>query len=187
MKYYLFLLLLAVTAFSLSLNGQESQTSTATKFDPNKLIYGADIGFSFSQNYWTIGGAPQIGYKFTDRVHLGAGLGYRYGKSDRKYFTFANGQDFTYHYTESSISFNLFAHYYPWKKLILSIKPEIMNTHYKETAGDEEYSLNKFVPAVTIGGGVHLKPVILQLNYELIQNKYSPYNDGLFFSIGFLL
>lgn len=192
MKRYLFFFLMLAVLLPLSVNGQDFQNSTF-KFDPRKLIYGADFGFVISQDYWAVAGSPQIGYKLTDRFHVGAGLGYRYGKSKEQYYSFANVNDegiewqsFAYGYTEKSVSLNLFAHYYPWKKLVFSVKPEVMHTWYKQKLGEENYSANKFVPAVTVGGGIHLKPVILQLNYELIHSKYSPYSDNLFFSIGFL-
>lgn len=162
-------------------------------FDPDKLIFGGDIGFGISSDYWTVGASPQVGYKLTNRFHVGAGIGYRFGKSDQDVYI-PNADDdgniswnsVTSKYTENSASINLFAHYYPWKKLIFSIKPEIMHTWYSEKIMNQKYKANKFVPAITVGGGIHLRPVILQINYELLQNDYSPYNDGLFFSVGLM-
>ena len=164
----------------------------AQQFDTDKLIYGGDIGFGISKDYWTVGVSPQIGYKLSDNFHVGAGLGCRYGKSDDDNVYIMGIDGYTggtvsYRYTENSASLNLFAHYYPWKKLIFSVKPEIMHTWYRARLGNEKYSENKFVPAITVGGGFHFRPVILQLNYELIQDRYSPYSDNVFLSIGFLL
>lgn len=187
-----YLLLLALIVLPLSMHGQKSQNDLS-KFDPARLIYGANIGFGISNNYWTVGGAPQIGYRLTDKLHVGGGLGYRYGKSDRLYSFVPGPQEdepgwilSPYRYRENSVSINLWGHYYPWKKLIFSIKPELMHTWHKAIYEDHTYSVNKFTPSFVVGGGVHLKPVILQLNYELIQNKYSSYSDNVFFSIGFL-
>lgn len=177
----------------LSINAQQQENS-GFKFDSKKLIFGGDIGFALSNDYCAIAGSPQIGYKLTDRFHIGAGFGYHHGKSDKNYYILVeNENDDSYEwvsanfrYTENRVSINLFAHYYPWKKLILSLKPQIMHTWYRGKLGDEKYSDNKFVPAVTLGGGVHLRPVILQLNYEIIQDKYSPYSDNVFLSIGLM-
>lgn len=160
----------------LTLHIAEAQETNTSKFDKNKLIYGGDIGFSFSNTYWSVGASPQIGYKFFNQFHAGAGLGYRYGQSRNDY----------YDYTENGASFNLFGNYYPWKSIILSIKPEIMYTWYKSEYEGYKYSTDKFIPTVVVGFGLHLKPIILQLNYELIQNEYSPYSNSAFFSLGFM-
>lgn len=189
-KHQLFFVLILMV-IPLSIYGQLTQ-KTEHGFDSKKLIWGGDIGFGISQNYWTVGGSPQVGYKLTNRFHIGAGIGYRYAKSNENYFVFSGTDDNAqwqiqkFRYTENSVSLNLFAHYYPWKKLILSAKPEIMHTWYRGSLGENIYSQNKFVPAVIVGGGIHLKPVILQLNYELIHSKYSPYSDKIFLSIGFM-
>jgi hypothetical protein len=157
----------------------------AQGFDSSKLIFGGDIGFAISNSSWRVGISPQIGYKLTDKFHTGAGISYIHGES--------KGSDI-YKYNENSIGLNLFAHYYPWKKIVLRLKPEIMYTWYKEkyvplfseSSEMEEYTTNKFVPAVVVGGGVHLRPVMILLNYELVQNKYSSYSDNVFLSIGFM-
>jgi hypothetical protein len=168
------------------------QGQQVLKFDPNKLIFGGDVGFGISRDYWTAGGSPQVGYKLTDRLHIGAGIGYRYARSDKDYYTHTdNGEVSSWQtkksrYTENSVSLNLFAHYYPWQKLLLSVKPEIMRTWYKETLAENTFAANQVVPALIVGGGLYLNPVILQLNYELIHHKYSPYSDNIFFSIGFM-
>lgn len=190
MRKTIFIFALLLTAFSAT----NAQNSSKSKFDPAKLIFGGTIGFGISNDSWTIGAAPQIGYKLTNKLHVGAGLGYRYGKENVDYLfagTDANGESFLqtgdYKLVENSLSLNLFANYFPWKKLIFSVRPEIIHNWYREEfEGIEKKSSTKLVPAVTVGGGVYLRPFILQLNYELVQSKYSPYSDNLFLSIGFL-
>lgn len=192
MKIYLSLLLVLFALLPVSANELQVKNSVTT-FDPKKLLYGVDFGFALSKSSWALSGSPQIGYKLADRFHVGAGIGYRYQRTKKTFYSYLPtesdnqlGEDLVYRYTEKSVSVNLFAHYYPWKKLIVSIKPEIMHSWYREKVDTELFKANKFIPAVTVGGGVHLKPVILQLNYELIQSKYSPYSDNIFFSVGFL-
>lgn len=173
-KLHLLLAVLSISCISIK----------AQKFNPDKLIFGGDIGFGISSNYWNVGISPQIGYKLTDKFHIGAGMTYIHGQS----------KDDVFDYKENSVGLNLFAHYYPWKKLVFRLKPEIMSTWYKSDvtivseSGSyyEKYTENKFVPAVIIGGGLHFKPVILLLNYELVQNDYSSYSDNVFLSIGFM-
>ena len=179
----------------LSMNGQSSVSTSS--FNPKKLIYGGTLGFGFSSNFWTLSVSPQVGYKLTDQFHVGAGLGYSYAKRNSDYSVYTSIKDagnqwtedyhwvdVSNHYTENSASFNLFAHYYPWKNLIFTAKPEVMYSWYRATVDKQQFSEDRFVPAVIIGGGVHIRPFILQLNYELIQNEYSPYSDTVFFSVG---
>ena len=196
MRKCFFLLLLLLTMLPVSMNAQLSSNSIST-FNPEKLIFGGTFGFGLSNDFWSLGVSPQVGYKLTDQFHVGAGVGYSYAKRNSDYSVYTlipeyNNQwldkyhwvDVPYHYTEKSVSFNLFAHYYPWRNLIFSVKPEIMHTWYRATFDKQKFSEDRFVPAVVVGGGIHLRPFILQLNYELIQNEYSPYSDNVFFSVG---
>lgn len=193
MRKHSFLLPLLMLIMAWTSLSAQSTESTNSKFDPTRLIYGGDIGFAISNNSWTVAVSPQIGYRLTDQFHFGAGIGYRFGKlSEANYYYYpSEGDDYYWEtlmlrQTEHSASFNLFANYYPWKKLVFSIRPEIMHTWYRGSFGSEKYSENKFIPAVIVGGGVHLKPFILQLNYELVQDKYSPYSEDIFLSVGFI-
>lgn len=174
-RLYVLLIVLAISCLA----------SNAQKFDSEKLIFGGDIGFGISSNYWNIGISPQVGYKLTDRFHVGAGVSYLHGQSKN---------DTYYDYNENSVGLNLFAHYHPWKKIVFRAKPEIMYTWYKfdwEFEAGSKVSKGKntgdtFVPAVVVGAGLHLKPVMLLLNYELIQDNYSSYSDNVFLSVGFM-
>ena len=192
MKKNLRLFLLALVMLPLSMNAQQSSVSNSS-FNPNKIIYGGSLGFGFSSDFWSLSVSPQIGYKLTDKFHVGVGVGYSYAKRDSDYSIISPGdtggtqqKNMAYNYKESSASFNLFANYYPWQKFILSLKPEIMHTWYRANLHNVEFSENKFVPVVIVGAGFHLEPFILQLNYELIQDEYSPYSDNVFFSVGIM-
>lgn len=183
MKNRLYFLFIILSTLCLNVDAQE--LNSTSKFNPDQLVFGADIGFGISNNYWNVGISPQIGYKLTEKFHVGAGISYLHGQSR---------DDNYYDYTENSVGLNLFAHYYPWKRFMFRLKPELMYTWYKSDLQivDEsgiyrgKYSDSKFVPAVIVGGGIHLKPVMLLLNYELVQNKYSSYSDNVFLSIGFM-
>lgn len=177
MKVKLFLLLISLSISCINIKAQQSNS--------DKLIFGGDIGFGISDNNWNIAISPQVGYKLTKKFHIGAGITYLHEQSRNSIY---------YDYKENSVGLNLFTHYYPWKKMVFRAKPEIMYTWYKynwdiqtETGYfTERYSKDKFVPAVIVGGGVHLRPIMLLLNYELIQDKYSSYSDNIFLSIGFM-
>lgn len=86
------------------------------------------------------------------------------------------------------LGINLFANYFPLKWIVLSAKPEVMYNWYKKEYSNSNIKTTKnhFIPAFSVGGGLYLKPFLLQLNYELIQDKYSPYGHDIFFTLGFI-
>ncbi|NMA75417.1 MAG: hypothetical protein GX963_14995 [Bacteroidales bacterium] len=145
-------------------------------FNPNNLIFGGDIGFGISSSYWNANISPQIGYRLTNRFHLGAGISYLHNQS----------REDDYDYSENSVGLNLFAHYYPWQRIVLRVKPEIMRTWYSSEYNGKKESNDKFVPAVVIGAGLYFRPIMLLLNYELIQNRYSSYSKNVFVSVSFI-
>lgn len=173
MKNRIGFILLLLLAFLPKMQAQES----SAKFNPNKLIFGGDLGFGISSSYWNVNISPQIGYRLTDRFHLGAGISYLHNQSREDYSD----------YSENSVGINLFAHYYPWNRVVLRVKPEMMRTWYSNEYNGEKVSDDKFVPAVVVGGGLYFRPVMLLLNYELIQNEYSSYSKNVFFSVTFIL
>lgn len=184
MKNKIYLLILLI--FSLCPTLEAQQSKGVSGFNPNRLIFGGDIGFGISKNYWNLGISPQIGYRFTNSFHAGAGISYLHGES--------RDDDF-YDIKENSLGVNLFAHYYPWKRIVLRVKPEITRTWYESTFYDnsippgpkeEKEKISKLVPAVVVGAGFHLQSMMLLLNYELVQNKYSGYSDNVFLSVGFM-
>lgn len=148
-------------------------------FDSDKLVYGADIGFSISDSYWSLGLSPQVGYKFLPRLHAGAGISYMHGSSRDNYY---------YNYKNNSYGINLFAYYYPWKKLVAKVRPDLTWTRLTMTIEDDEKtykaSSTHCTPAVVLGAGFHFKPVMILLNYDLVRDDYSSLSDNVFLSLG---
>lgn len=170
-------ILILFTIFFVLILNIKSQEKT---FDYNKLAYGGTIGFAISSTTWRIGGSPHVLYKLSNKFSSGIGLTYIHAQSRN---------DVTYDYKENSIGLNFIMDYYPWRKVIVRLKPEVIHTWY-ESKGyitEEKYKANKFVPTTVIGAGLNIKPITIMLNYELIQNKYSPYSDNVFFSFGILI
>lgn len=169
MKKIIFSCIILLTSMSL-----KAQKKT---FDSNKLVYGADIGFSISDSYWSLGLSPQVGYKFIPKLHAGAGFSYTYGSSKSNNY---------YDYKNNCYGVNLFAYYYPWKKIVMKIRPDLTWTKQtvKEKEGTYKYSSTHFTPSVIIGAGFHFKPVMILLNYDLIQDDYSSQGKNLFLSLG---
>lgn len=163
--------LLCILCIAFTFNAK-SQNKT---FDTDKLVYGADIGFSISNSYWSLGLSPQVGYKIHPRFHAGAGISYMHGSSKSNSY---------YNYKNNSYGMNLFALYYPWKKLVAKVRPDLTWTTASMKDNSSKYSETYCTPAIIAGAGLHLKPVMIMLNYDLLRNDHSSFSDNLFLSLG---
>lgn len=151
---------------------------SSSKFDKRKLEFGGSLGLQFG-NYTLVNISPQVGYRFSNLLSAGVGIGYSY-YSDSKDRYYDN-----YDYTEHFASFNLYANIYPVSFLVFSLKPEISRVWINQKIGSEQFSDNKFVPSVVIGGGVRLGPMTAQILYDVVQDRYSPYGNKIFYSVGY--
>lgn len=165
--------------YNQSVSKKETQTNQKTakssvnrsKFDSRKLEFGGDLGLQFG-NYKVVNVSPQVGYRFSNYISAGAGMGYTYYSSDS-------------HYYEHFLGFNLYSNFYPTNFLILSIRPEISRMWLYQSLEGGSKREEKFVPSVVLGGGVRFGRVIAQVKYDVVQNTYSPYGNRLFYSVGF--
>lgn len=53
-------------------------------------------------------------------------------------------------------------------------------TYYNET-----YKTNEFVPTVLLGGGLRFGGMLAMIQYDLVQDKNSPYGDGIVYTVGY--
>ncbi|MDU1891765.1 MAG: hypothetical protein E6767_13850 [Dysgonomonas sp.] len=143
-------------------------------FDISKLSIGGGIGLQFG-DYTVINVSPQIGYDFSKYFTAGAGFGYTYFKDDY----------YDYDYKASYLSFNLFGRFYPVDFLVIGIQPEISRMWQTVDYGRDSYSNNEFVPSFLVGGGVRFGGVTAMIQYDVVQDKNSPYGDNIFYSVGY--
>jgi hypothetical protein len=153
-----------------------SQYSTSG-FDASKLSFGGNLGLQFG-DYTVINIAPQVGYDFSKYFTAGAGVGYTYFKDSDRYTD--------YKWNASYLSLDVFGRVYPIDYIVLSVQPEIsrMWQTVKYDVG-AKYSESKFVPSFLIGGGVRFGGVIAMIQYDVVQDKNSPYGNNIFYSIGY--
>ncbi len=151
------------------------QKKPVSSFDVSKLSIGGNLSLQFG-DYTLVGISPQVGYDFSKYLTAGAGLGYTYFKEDF----------YDYDYSGSYLSFNLFGRFYPVEYLVIGVQPEISRLWQTLKYNDGyKHSENEFVPSFLIGGGVRLGGMIAMIQYDVVQNKNSPYGDNLFYSIGY--
>ncbi len=156
-----------------------TRTTTTTKsegfkFDKSKLTFGGNFGLQFG-DYTVINVAPQVGYNFTKYFSLGTGLGYTYYKED-----YGVGE-----YSRHYLSYNIYGRIYPLQTFVIGVQPEISRMWEKETIGRNTYDNNEFVPSVLVGIGFRYSGMIAMLQYDVIQNKNTPYGNSIFYSVGY--
>lgn len=150
-------------------------SSSGFVFDKSKLSFGGGIGLQFG-DYTVINISPQVGYDFSKYFTAGVGMGYTYYKD----------KGYGYKWNNSYLSLDLFARFYPVEFIVIGIQPEMsrMWKNIKYSDGTK-YNETKFVPSFLVGGGFRLGNMIAMLQYDVVQDKNSPYGDGLFYTIGY--
>ncbi|HCO68406.1 MAG TPA: hypothetical protein DIT04_11710 [Dysgonomonas sp.] len=174
-------ILVIASAYSQNYNRNPSNVSvgSAVGFDKSRLTFGGGLGLQFG-SYTVVNIAPQVGYNFSNNFNAGAGISYSYYKDD---FYYGNEKwDEKRHYA----GFNLYARYYPIQYIVLSVQPEAnrMWLTQEPKGNGEKYTENKFVPSVTVGAGVRFGPMMAMIKYDVVQDKFSPYGNSIFYSIG---
>lgn len=164
-----FLLVVNLAAYS-----QYSRNQSKSGFDISKLSIGGNFSLQFG-DYTVIGISPQVGYDFSKYFTAGAGFGYTYFKEN----------EYDYKWTRSYLSFNMFGRLFPVENIVISVQPEInrMWQTLKYNGVSEDYT--KFIPSVLVGGGLRYMGMIAMIQYDVVQDDYSPYGNRLFYSIGY--
>jgi len=162
------LLIILSLAFCLALSAQE-----AKKFDKNRLEYGGCFGLSFAssknQDYTSVIIMPEVGYRFSNMFRAGASVGYIYRSWDD--------------YSENYAGLGLYARFRPIRYISLNVEPQGF-----QTWGSQFDS--RFVGCLLLGGSVIIPMgsnmgISLSLSYDVIQDEYSPYRNGVVYGVGF--
>lgn len=148
--------------------------SEGFKFDKTKLTFGGNFGLQFG-DYTVVNIAPQVGYNFSKYFSLGTGLGYTYYKEN-----YGIGE-----YSRHYVSYNVYGRIYPLQMLVIGVQPEISRMWEKETVGRDSYNNNEVVPSLLVGVGLRYSGMIAMLQYDVIQNKHTPYGSSIFYSVGY--
>lgn len=147
------------------------ETKKSNSFDASKLEFGGNLGLQFGE-YTHVGIEPQIGYKISPYFSAGITLGYNYFSEK---YDYDNKDEF------SALTMGVYSRVYPIPQIVLSVQPEISRVWYKL----DGYSDSGVAPTCLIGGGVRYGGVILMLQYDVVQDKYSPYGNNLIYTAGF--
>lgn len=159
----------------------------AQKNSESRFYFGGNLGLMFG-TYTVIDISPLVGYKVTERFHVGAGLTYTYYKySIEGTNTGANSMSFS----TSIYGGRLFTRYFVASNLFLHVEDELINLDLPDLA--EYYANHRFVlsrqwlNSVLVGGGYGYGfgsdgpaisiSVLFRLNHEF--EDFYPYQNPI--------
>ena len=166
---------------------QQPQASTENAEPEEKWYKKLRPGGSFTAGFGTntyLLVAPTVSYKATDRFFPGVGLTYIYASNT---YNTTGGQ---YTYTSSSLGADIFARYIILENYFAMAQYQVIQTNLKYPDGSKG-SYNFSYPL--LGGGYRLPlgskgyimlTALYNLNYTA-NNKYSPYNSPIIYSVNF--
>jgi len=162
-------------------------------YDPDKLILGGGLSLNAGGGYVVAGVSPIVGYRFTNYLSAGVGLGYLYFQQPDDWYS---TQYKTYYDKGSLVYPNLWAKFFVYKNIYLTgafeydmISETVPYVDYYGNESTQKLSVN--TEALLFGVGLRQPiggrvSVFVEAKHEFLQQKYSPY-DGqpIIFHIGF--
>ena len=166
-------------------------------FDPQKLIFGGGLGLGFG-DVTTINVAPVVGYRFTEKLSAGVGLGYQYLKiKNALVIPDINGFVNYFDYKASIVYPSIWGRFRFLENFFVHGELEQDFQRYTDyrfsqsgSGAIESFKVKYNNTALLLGGGIR-QPVtdrsslVLMALYDVIQDKYSPYLNTIYFRFGF--
>jgi hypothetical protein len=179
------ILLACFVLASLATNAQE-ESEQKGGLDPSRLFFGGNFGATFG-NFTFINVSPQVGYRVSPIFSAGTGINFIYQGNKVDYGSYVEKSNYAY------VGLNVFGRVNPFKFIILNAQPELNYVwgNIKAEPGNFEVKQpGKFVPSVLLGGGAMIpagkkSSLVMMLQYDIIQDKLSPYGNSAFFTFGF--
>lgn len=155
-------------------NGQKVSNRNITP-DRGKWSIGGAYGMAFGDQT-TINIVPQVTYSQSTYFAIGGGLSYSYFyRSDNK-----EKEKMNY------FGLNIFARINPLRYLSFQVQPEVLQRWGKQ---NNRKVTTRTVPTLLAGGGFIIPAgpggIQLMFFYDLIQDKYTPYGNGLYIAAGY--
>lgn len=167
--------------------GYHKKTNKQSGYDPDRLIIGGGVIASLGGGFANFGVNAIVGYRFTDRLSAGVGLGYQYFQQpDLDFSTYYT----TYYDKENIIYPNLWARFTVWRGLYITGTYEHdfiqLNQPYFDVFTNTQTTVNSNVSADCLLFGVGYKQRIagrvsffIEVLYDVLQEQYSPYYQQL--------
>jgi hypothetical protein len=190
-KYTLPLIFSSILLFS-------STFSSAQKNTDSKFFYGGNLGLMFG-TYTIIDISPEVGYRVTEKFHVGTGFNYTYYKykQDGTY----NGSNPTdgVSYSSSIYGVRFFTRFYVLDNIFLHVEDDYINLDlptYPELYPKYDVSLRRlWLNSVLVGGGYGYAfnvdgpwlsmTVLFRVNHNIYDDFYPYQNPIIRIGLGF--
>ncbi len=163
-------------------------------YDPARLVLGGGLNLGYSGDYVNLGISPKVGYKLTDFLAVGVGMGYQYYKMPD--FIFDKTNEVVYQHW-NIFTPSIWAKCNVYNPIFLSADVEynaIGIRYYKiRYSGTDEYleKRKQNVGAVSLLVGAGIKQSLggrtsgtFEIMYDVLQADYSPYRQQLVYRAG---
>jgi hypothetical protein len=154
----------------------------------NRIFFGGNFGMNFGSNTF-VNLSPIVGYRINDYFSAGGGVNFIYSS-----FTVKNGSgNKMYSDIYGTAGLGTFVRVYPVHFLFAQVRPELnyvwgKTKYYYNNIPESKYP-GAFIPSLLVGGGLALPAgrgsLMVSLNYDVVQNKRSPYGTAAFVNFGF--
>ena len=156
---------------------KKSQPEPVRTRKKGKIELGGSFGMTFS-NGTSINISPQIGYRINSYFSFGGGIGYNY----YRYNTWDDSR-----YTMNYMGLNLYARVKPIPYITIQAQPEIQRNWGRK---DGHSYKGEVIPCFLVGAGANLpiagkSGISVMLYYDVVQNKFTPYGNKIFYSVGY--
>ncbi len=180
-KCLMIFLLSGLCCMQLHAQEEDKEEPQPQGFDKSKLFFGGNFGLTFGSNTF-INISPQVGYRFNQYLAAGAGPSFIYYSYRR-----ANER-----YRQGYAGANVFGRFYPMQYLFVQAQPEFNYMWGSLKYNDVTEKLEgRMIPSVLLGAGGAIPmggrngALLLMLQYDVIQDAYSPYGNKAFFTVGY--
>lgn len=164
-------------------------------FDPQRLIIGGGFNLGLADGAFAIGASPIVGYRLTENLSAGIGLGFQY-YSFKNYFTLnVNGNNESYPLRATLYYPSIWSRYLVYRDFFVQAEAEMdfqqITQYGPDVNGYPEKKKDSYnSPALLLGAGLR-QPIsdraslVVMAMYDVIQDTYSPYKDRIDFRFGF--
>lgn len=141
-----------------------------------KNEFGGNIGLSINKDNIYVNIAPQFGWQFAKFFSAGLDVNYTYNSSKNS----------SYKVSSNYLGAGIYAKFTIVRYIELFARPEAYYGWFN--AG--EYSKEKFIPTVVLGGGLRLPTgnigaISVNVYYDVVQDSLTPYGSSIGYSVGY--
>jgi len=155
-------------------------------YDPDKLIIAGSFNFGFGDGFVSAGISPMLGYRLTDRLSAGVGLGYQFFQQP-EYANPVNPNQVTYA-RENLVYPSIWGRYFIYRNFFAdaSVEYDLINLRQPGYDSYGNYGIQKMNVtnvSLILGAGMRV-PISGRLSgygeliYDVLQGQYSPYPKG---------